>query len=414
MNRLSPARRSVVIGTLAALSFCWNVSAQGRSDEAAPALTASAVLDGGERAGPHYKVDEAVDTPGFYHEFTIASDFGTFDAVGRSQLAVRRQEVSALAALLAVSKTEVFVKAMGESLAAVGSGVVNAVTDPVATAKGIGSGVKRLGINLGRRTKRAVDGVTSDEKPAGTESAEPGNAAAGVAKNLLGVTGAMRRWAQKVGADPYTTNPVLRKALEDVAKVDAAGGLATKIVVPIPMVVGTTAKVGDLVWAKDPEELRKLNEERARELGASEVAVNALFASRVFTPTLQTRLIAALHAVKVPGCGDYVASAAEADDEREAVFFTESAELLQTHHAATRVASVLTDSRALVAKMPSGEAVALLPLDWIRATAAAGAELAQMGARAREELGATSLRLHATGRVTERAAQEYAALGWRQ
>ncbi len=414
MNRLSPAERSVVIGTLAALSFCWHVSAQERRDEPAPVLTASAVLDAEERAGPHYKVEEAVDTPGFYHEFTITSDFGTFDAVGRSQLAVRRQEVSALSALLAVSKTEVFVKAMGESLAAVGSGVVNAVTDPVATAKGIGSGVKRLGINLGRRTRRAVDGVTADEKPAGSESADSGNAAAGVAKGLLGVTGAMRRWAQKVGADPYTTNPVLQKALEDVAKVDAAGGLATKIVVPIPMVVGTTAKVGDLVWAKDPEELRKLNEDRARELGASEVAVKGLFRSRVFTLTLQTRLIAALHAVKVPGCGDYVASAAEASDEREAVFFTESAELLQTHHAATRVASVLTDSRALVAKMPSGEAIALLPLDWVRATAAAGAELAQMGARAREELGATSLRLHATGRVTERAAQEYAALGWRQ
>ena len=69
----------------------------------------------------------------------------------------------------------------------------------------------------------------------------------------------------------------------------------------------------------------------------------------------------------------------------------------------TGVAAVLTDSRALVAKLPSGEAAALLPLDWVRSTAAAGEQLRQIGARAKEELGATSLRLRVSGQVTGRA-----------
>lgn len=304
-------------------------------------------------------------------------------------------------------------KAAGRSVVNVGTGVVSAVTDPAATAKGIGSGVKRFGVNLGRRTQRAVGEVTSDdEKAEGEKQAEGGNAATGAAKGLPGVNGAMRRWAKKVGADPYTTNPILLKALDGVAQVDVAGGLATKLVVPIPMVVSTTASVGDLVWSKDPEELRKLNEQRAREIGVGEVAVKALFGSRVYTLTMQTRLIAALHAVRAPGCADYVASAVEARAEREALFFVESAEMLQALHAQSKVASVLTDSHALVVRMPSGETLALLPLDWVRYSGTAAATMREVATRAKDELGATSLRLRVTGQVTARAAREYAAFGW--
>jgi hypothetical protein len=49
----------------------------------------------------------------------------------------------------------------------------------------------------------------------------------------------------------------------------AAGGVAAKGVVPIPMVVSSTATVGNLVWGKDPEELLKYNEQRLKELGAT-------------------------------------------------------------------------------------------------------------------------------------------------
>ncbi len=222
----------------------------------------------------------------------------------------------------------------------------------------------------------------------------------------------MRQWAKKVGADPYTTNPALREALEGVAKVDVAGGLAAKIAVPIPPVVGTTAQVGDLVWGRDPEELRKLNEQRAREIGASADGAKAFFRSQAFTLTMQTRIIAALHAVRVPGVGDYLASAAQAESPRAALFFVESAEMLQAQHTASPVASVLTDSRALVAKLPAGQAIALLPLDWGRSSAATLATLREIGARAKGELGATSLRLKLTGRLSERAVKDFAALGW--
>lgn len=409
------SRYATAIGVWAAVALgVAALAAQPTPDEADPVLTAAAVLDAAQLRGPNHTVQDAVRTPGDYHVFLITSPFGTFEANGKSQVAVRINEITALASLQELNKAGVFARAAGESLVKVGTGVVSAVTDPVDTAKGIGSGVKRLGVNLGRRTKRAVQSATSDDKKPEAESASAGEKTANVAKGLVGITGARRRWAERVGADPYTTNPVLRDALDSVGSVDVAGGIATKIALPIPVLVSTTAKVGNLVWSSDPEALRKLNEQRAREIGASSEGASAFFRNGNFTLTMQTRLVAALHAVNRPGVGDYLASAAEADSERDALFFVESAEMLQAHHEASPVASVLTDSRALVAKMPAGEGVALLPLDWIRRSEAFMAQARQLAERARAELGASSLRLSVSGRVTEAAARDLAALGWRR
>ena len=230
-------------------------------DEQAPRFKATELLLPAVAQGAHHRVANDVRTEGFFHIFEITSTFGTFAAVGRSELAVRIQEIAALAALDEVSKTEVFLSAAGKSVVKIGQGAAAVVTDPAGTVKGVGAGVKKAGVNLGRRAQRAVTSAGDDEP---TDAG--GNAAAGAANSMLGVTGAMRQWARKVGVDPYTTNTVLRKALEDVAKVDAAGSLVTKIAVPVPAPVGTVSSIGDLVWGKDPEEVRKINERSLRTL----------------------------------------------------------------------------------------------------------------------------------------------------
>jgi len=384
-----------------------------QGDEAPPRFAAAALLTPGVLKGPHYRVDDAVRTEGYFHEFSISSDFGPFKAVGRSALAVRIQEVGALAALQDVSKTEVFLSAAGQSVVKVGQSAAAVVTDPAGAAKGMGAGIKRVGVNLGRRTKSAVSSDSDADAAGGDESAKKDSAGAAVAKSVLGVNGGMRRWAQKVGVDPYTRNAVLQKALADIAKVDAAGSIATKVVVPIPAVVSLTSSVGGLVWSKDPEELRKLNEQGLRELAVAEPVAKRLLGNPWFTPTYQTRFVAALRAVKVAGAADYVTTAAEARTAREALFFVESAEMLQQEHAREPVTRILTDSRAMVAMGAGGRARALLPLDWVSWTASTDAALREMSDRTRKELGATGLELALTGRPSDRARGELTQLGWR-
>ena len=88
-------------------------------------------------------------TEGFFHEFAITSDYGELSAVGLSQLTTRVNEVRALAELDEVSKSKVFLDSAGGAVLNVGKSAVKVVTDPVDTAKGVGAGIKRFGVNLG-------------------------------------------------------------------------------------------------------------------------------------------------------------------------------------------------------------------------------------------------------------------------
>ena len=405
--------RLVVLACAAAL-------AAAAAYEGPRTFQASEILKPEQIKGPHFVVEPAVKTDGYFHVFQLKTDFGPIEAEGRSMLMMREVETKAIAQLSEVSKSDVFLKAAGTSVVNVGKGVASAVADPEATAKGVGGGVKRFGTNLGRKAKRtadqATDSVKGDDKPqegASKSTTEKAAAAGtGIAYSTLGVNKGARNWAQKVGADPYTTNPVLKKALVDIGKVDAAGGLAAKIVVPIPMVVSGTATVGNLVWGKDPEELLKINEAKLRQLGASPEVVKQLYVSKGFTLSLQTRLAQALAAVSVKGCGDYVATAADADTEREAAFFVESAAMLEQAHAKVGVTQVLDDSRAMVAKTKDGRAVVLLPVDWVRWTEAFDKASAEVARRAKAELGASKIELHTTGRVSDTAKKELAARGF--
>jgi hypothetical protein len=393
------------------------VLAQGY--EGPPAFKASEVLTAAQRKGPRFEVKEEVPTPGYFHEFQITSHYGEMTAEGRTLLQVRLREIEALGNLDDVSKSAVFAKAAGNSVLNVGKGVASVIKEPEATAKGIGAGVKRMGTNLGRKAKRgadsATDAVEGDDAPSsGPEKSTTDQAAAageGAAKSVLGVNKAMRRWAQKLQVDPYTSNLVLRKALEDVAKIDAAGGIAAKVVVPVPGVVGATASVGGLVWGKDPEELLKINEQRVQALGTPPAAAKEFFKNKVFTLGYQTRFIAALAAVKVAGCGSYVDTAEAAANERQVVFFTDSAIQLERFHAKTPVVSILSDSQAVVAKTKDGRAVILLALDYVRWTEAFEKSLREILARAKSELGASKVELHLTGRASAGAQQALKGLG---
>jgi hypothetical protein len=381
------------------------------ADEPPPVFTAAQLLPPAQVKGPHHTVAGTVQTEGYYHIFSIQSDFGAAEAIGRSLLAVRLHEVEALAQLEEVSKTEVFLAAAGQSVINVGKGVANVVASPTDTAKNLGSGVKRWGVNLGRQSKRVADSATGDDPAEGSKQSD--SAAVSAGKAVLGVSKASRRWAQKLGVDPYTTNKVLRKALDDIGQVDAAGSIATKVVLPVPGVVGMTASVGDLVWSKDPEELRKLNEQRLKELGVPNAAAKKLSLNSAMTLSYETRLIAALHAVKVPGCDDRVVAAADSSHEREALFHVESAELLQKLHAKTPFTALLVDSLATVAVTANGQGFVLLPVDWLRWTAANGSILQEIDMRARKELKATSLTIVLTGKASQTTSKELTSRGWK-
>jgi hypothetical protein len=403
--------RTAVVGFLALLA----IGAAPSAFEPDRTFTAAEVLPPELRKGPHHSIADPITLDGFYLEFPLKSPYGDLKVQGQTLLRTRVAEAGALARLAEVSKTEVFVKAAGGAVLNVGKGVASAVHDPEATVKGIGGGVKRFGVNLGRKAKRTADSATKDDKkpeaPPDESKDKALDAAGGAANSVFGVNSAARRWAQKLGVDPYSSNPMLHKALVDVGRIDAGGSIITKVVLPVPPVVSGTATVGNLVWAKDPEEVRKTNEARLGELGVAKAVASRYLVNGNYTLTSQTRFIGALHAVKVKGCADYVDAASEAADEREALFFVESAELLAAAHKAAPVSAILEDSRALVAKTGT-TAVALLPVDWFHWTEALQKASTELSARARQELGAAALEARLTGATSPGAREGLKAAGW--
>ena len=309
-----------------------------------------------------------------------------------------------------MSKSKVFLDAAGRSLKNTGQGLVSVAKDPEGTAKGIGKGIKRFGQNLGRKTKRVAQDVT-DGGDDDAEEKSTGEKTENVANAALGVNKSARIWAQKLEVDPYSRNPILQQALISVAKIDVAGGIATKVVVPIPAVVSTTSSVGGLVWGQDPEALRKTNEAGLKSLGVSDDVASKFFRNDAFTLTDQTRFVAALTAVKAKGLADYVDAAREAKTPHEALFFVESAEMLKRlARPPRRSSSVLTDSRAMVAAS-GGRAVALLPLDYLAWTEPVAESATEIAERAKKELGAKGLQMQLTGQVSaglERSSRRWA------
>lgn len=395
--------------------------------EPAPRLSAKDVVPATRLKSAAYTIDDVVPNDGFLNTYTIRTPFGAFEAQGDVLLDMRLDEAEALAKLDEVSKTGVLAKALGRSVVNTGRGVVQFVTKPVDTLKGVGGGLKRFGVNLGRKGKRAadkaVDAVQGDEAdgedpeaPKGEKStgAKVGGAAGGAAKAILGVNSARRRWAAKVGVDPYTTNELVQRTLEEIAKVDAAGSVVARVAIPIPLAVGTTATISGLVWSKDPEELLKLNESSLKAMGVPDAGVKEfLYGNDAYTLTTCTIIAQALHAATgVEGRAAFVETATGATTEAEAWFYATSAQLLQRLAVETPVASLLGDSHATVARTKDGRAVVLLPADYITWNEQVGGSAPGIAQRSREEMQATALELRTTGRVSPRTRQELTALGF--
>ena len=116
--------------------------------------------------------------------------------------------------------------------------------------------------------------------------------------------------------------------------------------------------------------------------------------------------------MKAKGSADYIDTRGGREVGAEAVFFSESAEMLQKLHAQSPVEAILTDTRAMVAKTKDGKAVALLPGDYMPWTAKLDPGAKELGERAQKELGAKSREIWMPGEFSPRAKQELKALGW--
>lgn len=380
-------------------------------------VLASDTLETSSLKGRYHQVDEKVTVSGYMNHFTVNSNFGQFLVVGNLGLKRLLHELDAIAELKRRSATDAGTDAVTGVVSDTGDSLARLAADPAGTAQGITGGVSRFF----KRTKRSAKSLadqTSDTISGDDESAhkvDGSEVAQQVAESYLGVGKAQRKLAQELGVDPYTRNKVLQDELHRVASISGTVGKVTKMLLPMPAFVSAATNVSNLVWSLSPTDLAIQNEETLKKLGYKNKQVKTFFSNKVFTPTQQTALVAALRSLnKVEGREFLLAMASSAETVTEGEFVVQTALFYQLYHDKFQALSRLahTPNGTLPMAITMNEALFFAPLDYLMWTDDVAAGTARADELAKE-IGITGVRrLWVEGRMSPTAKTRLNADGW--
>jgi hypothetical protein len=396
-----------------ALILALASGAQAQSSyETPPILQATDLAPAGLLAGQGYTVAGEVPTTGLLGQFTLKADVGTFTPNGLELLRIRVGELAAIRQLDDTSKTAEFAKAAGRAAVRPVQATVNMVANPIDTISGMPASVGRFfdRVKLGGQ---AIAGAASDPDKGGMEKTAAVSGRIGTATiNALGYEEERRHLAKKVNVDPYTTNPILAEKLDNIAWVafsaKQAVSLTTAALMPYSMVMSTVSLTNNLVWDMKPADLINLNQQKAKDMGASEDQAQALIANKYYSISALTAFMAALERLgPIAGRPEVIALAATAASEDQARFLMGAAQMLAHHHEWVTPLTTVLARGTVVGKTAAGGLVVGAPVDYVAWT-----ESVANFAR-RPDFAASSLDIWLTGRMSPRARQEFERIGWR-
>lgn len=357
--------------------------------------------------GADYTIEPNVPTDGYFGQFVINTQWGSLPVHGVELLKIRISELPALQELKDISKTEVFAKAAATAATKPIKSLQNVAEDPVGTVKGIPSGVGRFFKRTAKAVGKGVDAIKDKDSKDDNQTQEKSSSAGEGVKEISGYNRILRTWAKNLQVDPYTTNPMLKKELEGVAKASFAGGFTTKAAIPnAPRPISTVVRISNLVWDLPPEDLEAENEKKLNAMGVPEDSIKAFFKNKNFTPTTATAFVAFLEKLKgVERISNAIAAATNAATEDEAHFFVISASILASYHSKTPINDLSASGLVIVAHARNGKLIVPAGLDYVSWTAEV-ADFAQ-----REELKAPkSILLY--GKFSPPAKKGFTKLGW--
>jgi hypothetical protein len=200
-------------------------------------------------------------------------------------------------------------------------------------------------------------------------------------KDAIGYSDKKREIALGMGIDPYTTNTVLQKQLDDLAWASWAGGFSfTVATFPISgpagavlTVTNLNSTVEDLLREKSPSEVEQINRATFRAIGANASDIEQILHGGAFTPTQATTFAVHLKALKgVANRGAFVKAAAQkCTTEADALFCVYTAALMDQINQKMPIARIvmLRDFPVCVAK----DGTIIVALQWDYAAWTSGA-----------------------------------------
>ena len=294
--------------------------------EELPELRASDILKSEFLNGAHYKVREEAPTFSGANQFTIDSDFGVFEADGNEMLVTRINEITAIARLKEVSRTDEFKEALNKAARSPVAAAKALANDPVHTIANVPKGLMKFMGRIGENVK----GIGEKHQANGPEGTQ--------LQQVIGFSDAKRKVAISLGVDPYSTNTVLQHELDQIAWASFAGGAAfTLATLPVSGAAGTALTVtevsgdfNDILKEKSPTDLRMMNRRALLDMGATENETDRFLNNNAFSPSAQTAFVLNLRSLKgVTNRRSFIRLAGEtSSSETDAIFCVQTAALM--------------------------------------------------------------------------------------
>jgi hypothetical protein len=390
-------------------------------------VTAASLLPSEMLKGTHYSIADDVLVSGYMNYYTVNSDYGQFTAVGNRNLKKLLHEIDAITALKTMTSAGVGTDAAVGVVADTGKSLGALVTNPVGTVQNMGAGVSRFFKRTAKTTKDVgkqvsqKDSETDNEEDTGADpdakkaDKQPG-VSTSVANAFLGVGKAHRKIAEDLSVDPYSYNTVLQAELDRVAQISGTVGKVSKILMPIPSIVSAATSVSNMVWGLSPTDLLIQNQETLKKLGYDKKLIEQFFSNKVYSPTEQTMLVAAVKSLdQVKGREILLQSASKMESRVEGEFIVWSvifAESYHEHVSPIREFAASASGLVSIAVTDSGTGVIFAPLDQLLWTEGVDKGLAEIGRLMDEHGGHKEHALWVAGEFSPLALKNLASNGW--
>lgn len=368
---------------------------------------AAQVLPSGMVQGPHYQLQNPVVSDGYMYRFSVKSDYGPFEVTGLGALRKLETEIQAIAKLKEIKAGKAFGKAVVDSATGPFQLIGHLVTHPVDTVTGVPKGAWKV-------MEDAGESITTERNP----SDDPM-----YAKFLL-MSGNKRNYASQLGVDVYSRNPVLQKELNGVGWAAAVGNLTVSAaLMPVGGPAGAALSLtrwsnalNDYVKQEPVSRLRIISEEKLKASGVSSDLAGRFLNNPAFTPRqwiIISEALARLGPAPANGRDSFLEVALRAQDDVEADFFTNTAQILRGYHeGVSPITGIqMLGGRLVAAQAQSGNALVPVPADYLIWTQTV--QKRAQGAKTTYQAPGFNgkLDLWLTGKASAMAKQNLAALG---
>ena len=357
--------------------------------------------------GKDFALAPQVRNDGLFNHYLIHSSFGDFRAVSNTALKIRLQEIEAIAAMRQADTSGAALGGLKRSGEKTLDGAKNLITHPIKTIEGAAQGAGDL---YSRTT--------------GTVRRNAGDSEDGALAQLIGYSKLKGAIASRYGVNVYSRNLVLQHELDRLAKADYLGGMSLGVASSfVPGVSGlmlstsSTAQIlnetiNDMpaaeIWLQNKS---KLN---AMKLGLHNDQLELFLNNAIFSPALQTVMVAALEALEgVENRLLLVELSANVRDVHRANTLTQITVMAARYHKNIASLGAFVPMAKLVSLVTmDGEMVILLPADYVLWTEKFNGVASTLSARARLATGGAPA-LWVLGRVSPRTRAELHKRKWK-